>query len=387
MSHPLPQIIKREFLRLAKDPVYIFCMVLAPLVCFVFFTSLMDEGLPQELPVGLVDQDATTTSRQISRNLDAFQQTRIVAHYPDASEARRAVQRGEIYGFYLIPKGTARKALRQEQPRLSFYMNYSYLVAGSLIYRDMRMMSELASGAAARSVLYAKGATEGQAMAYLQPIVIETHAIGNPWLNYNIYLSNTLLPGILMLFVFMVTVYSIGSEIKERQGHRLLAMARGNMLHVIVGKLLPQTLIFLLMGTAYVFYLYGYLQFPCHCGIPTIWALMALFVLASQGMGVMMISALPTLRLGLSFASLWAVISFSICGMSFPVMAMDPTLQGLSLLFPLRHYFLIYVNSALDGYPLLNAWPYIVALIGFASLPYLLAWRLKHVLLHAKYEK
>ena len=39
------------------------------------------------------------------------------------------------------------------------------------------------------------------------------------------------------------------------------------------------------------------------------------------------------------------------------------------------------------GYPLLNAWPYIVALIGFASLPYLLAWRLKHVLLHAKYEK
>ena len=267
MSHPLPQIIKREFLRLAKDPVYIFCMVLAPLVCFVFFTSLMDEGLPQELPVGLVDQDATTTSRQISRNLDAFQQTRIVAHYPDASEARRAVQ-----------------------PRLSFYMNYSYLVAGSLIYRDMRMMSELASGAAARSVLYAKGATEGQAMAYLQPIVIETHAIGNPWLNYNIYLSNTLLPGILMLFVFMVTVYSIGSEIKERQGSRLLAMAQGNMLHIIVGKLLPQTLIFLLMGSAYVFYLYGYLQFPCHCGIPSIWALMALFVLASQGMGVMMIA-------------------------------------------------------------------------------------------------
>ena len=73
--------------------------------------------------------------------------------------------------------------------------------------------------------------------------------------------------------------------------------------------------------------------------------------------------------------------------MSFPAMAMHPTLQGLSLLFPLRHYFIIYVNSALDGYPLLNAWPYVVALIGFAALPYLLAWRLKRVLLYAKYEK
>ena len=56
-------------------------------------------------------------------------------------------------------------------------------MAGSLLYRDMRTMSELASGAASRTVLYAKGATERQAMAFLQPIVIDSHAINNPWLN------------------------------------------------------------------------------------------------------------------------------------------------------------------------------------------------------------
>ena len=100
-----------------------------------------------------------------------------------------------------------------------------------------------------------------------------------------------------------------------------------------------------------------------------------------------MITALPTLRLGLSFASLWGVISFSICGMSFPVMAMHPVLQGLAWLFPLRHYFLLYVNSVLDGYPLLNARPHLLALVGFAALPYLLAPRLRYVLKHAKYEK
>ena len=44
---------------------------------------------------------------------------------------------------------------------------------------------------------------------------------------------------------------------------------------------------------------------------------------------------LTTLRLGLSFASLWGVISFSISGFSFPVMAMNPVLQALSNLFPL----------------------------------------------------
>lgn len=378
-------IARRELRRMAARPIYWFSMVLAPLFCYVFFTSLMGEGLPSDMPIGLVDGDRTATSRSLGRNLDAFQQTAVVRQYADVTEARRALQRGEIYGFYYIPAGTTRKAQRQEVPTVSFYTNYSYLVAGALIYRDMRTMSELASGAASRTVLYAKGATERQAMAYLQPVVIDTHPIGNPWMNYSVYLSNTLVPGVLSLFIFMVTVYSIGVEIKERTARSWLRGAGMSMPKALLGKLLPQTAVFLLMGAAYVVYLYGFLRYPCHCGIPVMLGVAALLVLASQGMGVLMIAVLPTLRLGLSFASLWGVISFSISGMSFPVMAMHPVLRGLSVLFPLRHYFLLYVNCALDGHPLLNAWPYAAGLAAFALLPLLLLRHLKNVLLTFEY--
>lgn len=54
-------------------------------------------------------------------------------------------------------------------------------------------MSELAGGAIGRATLYAKGATEDQAMAFLQPIVIDSHVLNNPWLNYSVYLSNTII--------------------------------------------------------------------------------------------------------------------------------------------------------------------------------------------------
>ena len=384
----MPTILKiasRELRQMASRPIYWFCMIVAPLFCFVFFTSLMADGLPTEMPLGLVDNDNTTTSRSLARNLDAFQMTGIKAQYADVSEARRAVQRGEIYGFYYIPKGTTRKAQRQELPVVSFYTNYSYLVAGSLLYRDMRTMSELASGAASRTVLYAKGATERQAMAYLQPIVIDTHAVGNPWLNYNVYLSNTILPGLLMLFIFMVTAFSIGLEVKNGTVHDWLIMARGSMFRALMGKLLPQTVVFALIGATFVLGLYGVLQFPCNCGIPTMLLVMFLGIIGAQGLGVFMFAMLPSLRMSLSFASLWGVISFSICGMSYPVMAMHPTLQGLSLLFPLRHYFLLYVNCALDGYPLLNAAPYVIGLLLFAMLPLLLLRRLKKMLLTVPY--
>lgn len=379
-------ILSREWKRIAAHPIYLFCMVLAPLFCYNFFTSLMRQGLPESLPMGLVDEDHTTTTRNLARNLDAFQMSDITHEYPNVTEARRAVQKGDIYGFYLIPHGTTKQAQLQRVPMVSFYTNYSYLVAGSLLYRDMRMMSELASGAASRTVLYAKGATEGQAMSYLQPIVIDMHAVGNPWLNYNIYLSNIIIPGMLGIFIFMVTVYSLGSELKFDTADELMASSNDSIIVALTTKLLPHTIVFLLMGTLYVLLLYGYLHFPCNCGIPRMWCVMALFVLACQGLGVFMFTMLPTLRMGLSFASLWGVISFSISGMSFPVMAMHPILQGLSYLFPLRHYYLLYVNSALDGYLLANAWPFVLGMIGFMVLPIPFLGRLKKVMKTYAYE-
>lgn len=380
------RLLGREWKRIATQPIYLFCMVIAPLFCYLFFTSLMKEGLPENLPMGLVDEDHTTTTRNLARNLDAFQMSDITQEFANVTDARKAMQRGEIYGFYLIPHGTTKQAQLQRVPTVSFYTNYSYLVAGSLLYRDMRMMSELASGAASRTVLYAKGATERQAMAYLQPIVIDMHAVGNPWLNYNVYLSNIIIPGMLGIFIFMTTVYSLGTELKFNTSDELMAESDNSIIVALSTKLLPQTIIFLLMGSIYILLLYGYLHFPCNCGIPRMWCVMALFVLACQGFGVFMFTMLPTLRMGLSFASLWGVISFSISGMSFPVMAMHPILQGLSLLFPLRHYYLLYVNSALDGYALANAWPYVLAMVGFMMLPIPFLGRLKKVMNTYAYE-
>ncbi len=381
----LRNVMARECRRLISRPLYVFCMVIAPLFCYLFFTTLMDSGLPANLPVGAVDLDNTSTSRNILRNLDAFQQTAIVAHYASVNEARTAMQEGEIYGFFYIPKGLSQQAQTQQQPTLSFYTNNSYLIAGSLLFRDMKMMGELAAGSAGRSVMLAQGATDNQAMALLQPIVIDTHALNNPWLNYSVYLCNTLVPGVLMLMIFMVTVFSIGTEIKERTAREWLRAGNNSIYIALAGKFLPQTAVFFLMGIFYNVYLYGMLDFPCNSGIfPMILATL-LLVLASQSCGIVMIGVLPTLRLGLSFASLWGVLSFSISGFSFPVMAMHPVLQALSNLFPLRHYFLIYVDQALNGYDMIYSWVNYVALLIFILLPFLVVHRLKEALIYYKY--
>lgn len=381
----LLNIAKREVLRIAVRPLYLFCMIIAPVFCYLFFITLMANGLPTDLPAGVVDLDNTSTTRNIIRNLDAFQQTHIVAHYPSVMEARKAIQRGEIYSFYYIPEGTTEATLASRQPKVSFYVNYSYLIAGSLLYKDQRTISELAAGAVGRATLYAKGATEDQAMAFLQPIVIDTHALNNPWLNYSVYLCNTLFPGILMLLIFLTTIYTLGEEVKNGTGRELMRLADNSITKVLIGKLLPHTLVFFVIAVFYNVYLYGYLHYPCHSGIFPMLLAGLLLVLSSQAFGVFLFGLIGSFRLALSAASLWGVISFSISGFTFPVMAMHPTLQALCVLFPLRHYYLLYVNFALNGYPLIYAWQAVAALLVFLLLPFLVLKKLRTILLQYVY--
>ena len=51
---------------------------------------------------------------------------------------------------------------------------------------------------------------------------------------------------------------------------------------------------------------------------------------------------MPSLRMSMSICSLWGVVSFSICGATYPLFSMDSPIQAIGQLFPMRHYYMIY---------------------------------------------
>lgn len=214
-----------------------------------------------------------------------------------------------------------------------------------------------------------------------QAIVIDTNATGTSRLDYAVYLSNTILPGILMTVIMLTTVYSLGTELKYNTARQWLAAAHHNVLTALSGKLLPHTLIFLTVVLSLDACLYGLLHYPCHCGIPTLLLLAMLLVLSSQALGVFFFALFPSLRLALNLSSLWSIASFSISGFTFPVTSMPSCLQALCNLFPLRHYFLLHASQAFNGSPFHYAWLPLVALSGFIVLPLLLLPRLRTALL------
>ena len=375
------EIMLRELGILRRNHIYRFCMVLFPILVIFFFTSLLADGLPTSMPVGVVDLDNTSTSRALERRLDGFQMSHIVAHYPSVAEARKAMQRNEIYGFVYIPEGTTEKLLASRQPKISYYYSYTTLAAGALLMKDMKTISILGSAAVGRATMRAKGFTDKQIETLLQPIYIDLHQIANPWTNYSVYITTFMVPGILMIFIFLISAYSIGTELKFATSKDWLALSDNNITIALVGKFLPQTLIWLAIVFGYEFYVFYHLGFP-HLGSPWMLVLLGLLqVLAAQGFGIFAFGLMPSLRMSMSVCSLWAVLSISMAGAAFPVMAMDDALQSLSWLFPLRHYFMLYQTCVFNGFPLVESWFHFAALFGFMLLPWLVVKKIKNAML------
>lgn len=68
-------------------------------------------------------------------------------------------------------------------------------------------------------------------------------------------------------------------------------------------------------------------------------------------------------------------------------MAMTPFLRHLAWLFPLRHYYLIYVNQALNGYSIAYVWPSVLALLCFLVFPLAVLPRYRTAFLKYEYKE
>ena len=375
------RIAKRECKILIKNRMYGFCMVVFPLLAMLFFTSLMDEGLPEDMPVGVVDLDNSSTSRGLIRRLDAFQSSQVVARYPSVAEARRAIQENEIYAFLYIPKGTSDALLSSRRPKISYYYNMGSVMSGSLLMKDLKTISNLGSAAVGQATMRAKGFTPQQIQAFLQPVRVDLHQIANPWTNYNVYLSSVFVPGVMMLFMFLISAYSLGMELKFDRGKEWLVKGDNNIVVAILGKFLPQAMVFLALIFFYEFYIYNVLHFPHVGGWGYIILLALLEVFASIGFGIFAFGLMPSLRMSMSICSLWAVLSFSLAGSAFPVMGMVRPIQALTWLFPLRHYYMLYQITVFNGFPLIDAWFHFVALVAFTLLPWFVIHKIKNAML------
>ncbi|MDO5760119.1 MAG: ABC transporter permease [Bacteroidota bacterium] len=381
------QVIKREFERMISMPIYLMMTVVIPALIIIFFATFLNQGVPNQMPVAIVDFDNSALSRTISRNLSSGQMCSIKYKLSSYESAKVKMQQGKIYAFVVIPRNFEKDVYSGKAPQVNFYTEYAHYLGSSLIMKEINTtLTTIAIGADLKMRLM-KGENSSYAMAQVNPISNDNHIIANPILNYALYLSSIMMPGIICVMAMICTIYAVGIELKNASSRRWLVYSNRNIFTALSAKLLPYTLLYTIMIILSEIVMEKIMGFPNE-GSPAIMYLGAMFTIISyQAMGLLILGIIPSMRTAMSISAFYGVMSFTLTGFTYPNEAMLPAVRPFTFIYPLRQYYQLYCNVQINGLSFGETLLPFAFLMMFWLLPFLVVKRIKAVAIKLDYER
>ena len=378
-------VLTRELLRMQSEKIYLWMLLILPISSLLFFTSMFEEGKADNFAVAIYDADNSPLSRNIASWIEATPEVELTKSVTSLEEGKRLIEKGEIYGVLMLPKGLENGVYNGIPKKIVlFYSNLNLSAGSGVSVAILTTIKTMSAGINMQKRIAHKEMYE-QAFQNIQPIKLDKHALYNPYINYAYYLATALFPTMLLMFILGTTIYIIGSEIKYYTAKEWFSTAGDSVLVAVSAKLLPYTVIFFLevifMNTL-IFYIIGA---PQKGNFFVLIFSEGLFVVAYQAMGVFLISVLPNMRLALSLGAAYASLAFSFAGLTFPIIGMNPIMQGFAQIFPLTHYMKIYINEAMKGLETTYSLSSFAWLFFFIILPFIIIPRLRAIITKEKY--
>ena len=370
--HNTCAVMRRETGRITRQPMYFVLMIVLPVVSFAFFALLFNQGAIRNIPIAVLDQDNTTLSRKAVQMIDDTPTAMVAYGIQGMDEGERLMREGRIMAIVQIPAFFEKNILSNSQTRLENYVSGTNITVNGLLSKDIQTAVTTFTAGIQLQVLMKQGLTQRQAMAQLMPVRFDKHVLFNPHINYGYYLSPSFMPMMLMIFVVMVTVFAIGTELKHATAREWLGTGNGSVAAALAGKVML-VINFKIVGT------------PLNGSLAVILAGTLLFILSYQSISVLIVSLLANLRLSLSIGGGYSVLAFTFSGLTFPIMAMWEPMQWVSKIFPFTFYTDIFVDQMLRGTPWVYSLPDLCYMSLFIVLPLLCLPRLKRVCTEEKF--
>jgi ABC-2 type transport system permease protein len=359
----------RELGMIAHSPFMLLFVFILPVIMFGLLTAIFWQEIPRDLPVAVCDRDDSAFSRRLTRFMDASPALAVREAVRDVGEGAALIREGKAYALIHLPAGLEHDTLRGEAPAVTVYYNNQWLLTSGVINRAVRDVVGYASAGADVRMRMARGESPSQALERYEPIRLDQHLLFNPNMNYRYFLLPALLPVMLQIFVVVVMVRAMGGEFRYGTAGAWLAAAGGRPWLAILGKALPYTISFFVLGMFMWSLLIRFCNVPLHGDLRVLLAGTAVFILAYQSMGCLMVGLGANLRFANTAAGFYCGPAFAFAGITFPVVALPMPAQVWSNLLPLKHFVLILMQQAMQGAPAQASGPPLFALMAFAFLP------------------
>ena len=344
--------------------------IVVPFFLFLFFIALFYDGIPYNLPIGVVDHDHSKLSRSFIQSIDATQTLKVAYKLESVDEAQKLLKKGKIYAFVRIEQGLQKRSIVRDTPSVAFYINTQYILIGKAVHAAL-LKAYMATSLKMEALLKLRKSPSLTLGSDLFPMTFSVIALFNTDQNYGYFLLFALLPSLWQIIVIVGSVIVIGEILKAKKTAYLL---RRNPLGFIVGVLAPYSVVFLFYGLFFIFYLYGPLG---HSFAGSFWLLLlALFLtmVAYEAVALLFLSVTKDYARSLSLGAVFAAPAFAFVGITFPSLGMNHFALLWRALLPITHYLQIQIAQAHYGSSFFDVAEEYYALATFIPLFFVAVW-------------
>ncbi len=325
-------LVQKEFLQIFRDKAMLFILFAVPIVQLVVLTyaatfELRDAGFH------LVDHDQSTVSQRLANNFEATDHFRLVGQSYSNDQGIDDILRNEARMVIVIPDNFERELRSGQSPQVQFIIsavdgNTAGLIQSysQAILRDFGM--EI--GSEVRTV---SGAGLIKRASF--------NITSSNWYNRTLDYIQYMVPGIITILVTLICLLlSVLNIVREREIGTIeqINVTPIKKYQFISGKLIPTWLLAMIVLTVALGIAYFWFEIPMRGNVVLVYATAAIYLLAIQGLGLLISSASNTQQQAM-FINFFCVMVFLLMGGIFtPIESMPQWAQQLTVVNPIAYF-------------------------------------------------
>jgi ABC-2 type transport system permease protein len=343
MSSRLFSLVRKEFIQIIRDPRTLLLVLLIP-VMQLFLLGYAATNDVRNVPLAVYNQDRGPASRDL---LDAYRSADYFryAYDVDSEESlRNLIDAGKARAGIIIPPDYSEQIESTGSAQVAFVLDGSDPTIASTSLSAALLIGQQHS----TRILAERLARRGFSITGQLPLEIRSQVWYNPDLVSTYFMIPALIGMILYALTSILTATAIVRE-RERGTIEQLIVTPIRSWELMVGKLLPYTILAILNTLEVLLIGSWWFKVPIRSGLGLILLVSGLFLLSSLGIGLLASTIANSQQEAMLTVWLTLLPSLFLSGFFFPLEAMPVVLRWISYLIPLRYYLVIIRSLMVKG--------------------------------------
>lgn len=328
--------VSTEWNAIKNDKAIVTTFISLSFLVLIVYTAIYSNEIVQEIPVAVINKDASKTSRDYIEMLNTTDGVIAITDYVDLQEAKTAFYTNEVRGIVIIPKDFGKDLRRNRQTTITTFADASNMIFYKRVLEEVAISTGYFNAGIAIKREMAKGNSYAIAKGNTTPIQTVSTSLFNTSSGYATYIIPILTALVVQLVLLMGIGILNGSRKEDHQITKTFPriLKKGGTIPILLGKSFVYLLLFTVILPIQLGIVYSIFSLPLRSSLLNVYIFFIPYVLSVVFFGIAISSLFKRREDSIVFIILTSIPSLMLSGLSFPMEAFTPFYQNLAEIIP-----------------------------------------------------